>query len=94
MRRYDRTKKARARRAATAIEYGLIASLIAVTIIGSLTLVGEGTHCTFMTVQMSIGWGSADIPERLQMISVFNAMSPSCGTASTDAGVTVFTITP
>jgi pilus assembly protein Flp/PilA len=34
----------------TAIEYGLIASLIAVVIIGAITLVGTNLSATFQTV--------------------------------------------
>ncbi len=35
---------------ATAIEYGLIAALIAVAIIGGVTTLGQGTNSTFNTV--------------------------------------------
>lgn len=35
---------------ATAIEYGLIAALISVAIIGGATLVGEGVNSTFTNV--------------------------------------------
>lgn len=35
----------------TAIEYGLIAALIAVVIIGAITLVGEGLDTVFTTVE-------------------------------------------
>lgn len=38
---------AREEDAVTAIEYGLIAALIAVVIIGSVTLVGDGLDATF-----------------------------------------------
>jgi len=34
----------------TAIEYGLIAALIAVVIIGSVTLVGDGLDATFALI--------------------------------------------
>ncbi len=38
----------------TAIEYGLIAALIAVVIIGAVTLVGTNLSKTFQTVQGSL----------------------------------------
>ena len=38
----------------TAIEYGLIASLIAVAIIGAVTLVGDGLTNTFTTVSNNL----------------------------------------
>ena len=38
------------RRAVTALEYGLIAALIAVVIIGSVTAVGTKLNTTFTTV--------------------------------------------
>ena len=38
----------------TAIEYGLIASLIAVVIIGAVTLVGTQLSATFQTIQGKI----------------------------------------
>jgi pilus assembly protein Flp/PilA len=38
------------RRAVTAIEYALIAALIAVVIIGAVSLVGKGVSNTFNTV--------------------------------------------
>jgi pilus assembly protein Flp/PilA len=40
---------------ATAIEYGLIASLIAVVIITALTTVGTNLNSTFGTVSNSLG---------------------------------------
>jgi len=39
---------------ATAIEYGLIAALIAVVIIGAVTAVGTGLSGTFSTVSGSV----------------------------------------
>ncbi len=39
---------------ATAIEYGLIASLIAVVIIGAVTALGTGLTSTFNTVASSL----------------------------------------
>jgi pilus assembly protein Flp/PilA len=39
---------------ATAIEYGLIAALIAVVIIGAVTAVGTGMKTTFNTVAGSV----------------------------------------
>jgi pilus assembly protein Flp/PilA len=39
---------------ATAIEYGLIAALIAVVIIGAVTAVGTGLSTTFTTVSTSL----------------------------------------
>jgi pilus assembly protein Flp/PilA len=40
---------------ATAIEYGLIAALIAVVIIGAVGLLGEGIRDTFNTVAGEMG---------------------------------------
>ena len=40
---------------ATAIEYGLIAALIAVVIIGALTLVGSNLSGTFNSVATKLG---------------------------------------
>ena len=39
---------------ATAIEYGLIAALIAVVIIGAVSAVGTGLSTTFTTVSSSV----------------------------------------
>ena len=39
---------------ATAIEYGLIAALIAVVVIGAVTAVGTGLSTTFTTVSSKI----------------------------------------
>jgi len=39
---------------ATAIEYGLIAALIAVVIIGAVQVVGTGLNSTFTTVSGSV----------------------------------------
>ena len=39
---------------ATAIEYGLIAALIAVIIIGAVTTVGQNLNTTFTTIGASI----------------------------------------
>ena len=39
----------------TAIEYGLIAALIAVVIIAAVTLVGTGLNATFTTVAGALG---------------------------------------
>jgi len=39
---------------ATAIEYGLIAALIAVVVIGAVTAVGTGLSTTFSTVSGSV----------------------------------------
>jgi pilus assembly protein Flp/PilA len=39
---------------ATAIEYGLIAALIAVAIIGTVTAVGSSLNTTFTTVSNSL----------------------------------------
>ncbi len=39
----------------TAIEYGLIAALIAVVIIGSITLVGSELSDTFGTIESKLG---------------------------------------
>ncbi|KCZ56782.1 Flp family type IVb pilin [Hyphomonas chukchiensis] len=40
---------------ATAIEYGLIAALIAVAIIGGVTALGTNANATFTTVSESMG---------------------------------------
>ena len=40
---------------ATAIEYGLIAALIAVVIIGAVTLLGENISAAFNTIATEIG---------------------------------------
>lgn len=40
---------------ATAIEYGLIAALIAVVIIGAVTAVGTGLSTTFTSVSSGLG---------------------------------------
>ena len=42
------------RRAVTALEYGLIAALIAVVIIGAVTTVGTNLTTTFTTIGKSI----------------------------------------
>jgi pilus assembly protein Flp/PilA len=39
---------------ATAIEYGLIAALISVVIIGAVTLVGSNLSATFNTIQTKL----------------------------------------
>ncbi len=44
---------------ATAIEYGLIAALIAVAIIGGISAVGDSARTTFDTVQGQIDAGNA-----------------------------------
>lgn len=41
-------------RGVTAIEYGLIAALIAVVIIGAVTLVGEELQTTFTTISTKL----------------------------------------
>ncbi|MDM7851485.1 Flp family type IVb pilin [Pseudochrobactrum kiredjianiae] len=42
---------------ATAIEYGLIAALIAVVIIGAVTALGDNISSTFQTIADKIGTG-------------------------------------
>ncbi|PWR23255.1 Flp family type IVb pilin [Zavarzinia compransoris] len=49
-------------RGATAIEYALIAALIAVAAIGAMTLVGGGLNATFNTVSGKLGGGSTPAP--------------------------------
>lgn len=44
---------------ATAIEYGLIAALIAVIIIGGLTALGTGLESTFTNVAGNLGGGGS-----------------------------------
>ena len=44
---------------ATAIEYGLIAALIAVAIIGAVTTIGTGSAQAFQTVSDGIADGNA-----------------------------------
>jgi pilus assembly protein Flp/PilA len=46
---------ARDERGVTAIEYGLIAALIAVVIIGAVELVGGGVSSTFNTIAGELG---------------------------------------
>ncbi len=46
---------------ATAIEYGLIAALIAVAIIGAVTAVGDNTSQTFDNISNELG-GSVGTP--------------------------------
>ncbi|MGE5201433.1 MAG: Flp family type IVb pilin [Acidobacteriota bacterium] len=45
----------RARRGATAIEYGLLAALLAVATIGTLTSLGTTLNSTFNSLGVSIG---------------------------------------
>ena len=45
---------------ATAIEYGLLAALIAVAIIGAVTAVGGGLITTFEDVEAELGTAVAD----------------------------------
>ena len=45
------------RRAVTALEYGLIAALIAVVIIGGVTTLGKNISTTFTTVGTAIAKG-------------------------------------
>jgi pilus assembly protein Flp/PilA len=47
-------KFARDEEGVTAIEYGLIAALIAVVIIGSVRLVGQGVNATFAAVAAAL----------------------------------------
>jgi len=47
---------------ATAIEYGLIAALIAVVIITALTLVGTNLNGTFSKVASAAGSGGITVP--------------------------------
>jgi pilus assembly protein Flp/PilA len=47
---------------ATAIEYGLLASLISVVIIGAVTAIGTGLSTTFDTVTNQLSGGNAAIP--------------------------------
>ena len=49
------TKFIRDEQGATAIEYGLIAALIAVVIIGALTAVGSNLTATFNSVAGKLG---------------------------------------
>ncbi len=45
------------RRAVTALEYGLIAALIAVVIIGAVTTLGKNLSTTFTTIGTAIAKG-------------------------------------
>lgn len=45
------------KRGVTAVEYGLIAGLIAVTIIGAVTALGTHLASTFGTIESTIGGG-------------------------------------
>jgi pilus assembly protein Flp/PilA len=47
----------RDRRGATSIEYGLIAGLIALAVIGAITSIGTATNAAFQSVSEK-GWGS------------------------------------
>lgn len=47
---------------ATAIEYGLIAALIAVVLIGALGMLGENLNGTFRSVATAVG-DAGDTPE-------------------------------
>jgi pilus assembly protein Flp/PilA len=47
-------KLMRSEEGVTAIEYGLIAALIAVVIIGAVTLVGTGVQGTFNTIAAAL----------------------------------------
>ncbi len=47
---------------ATAIEYGLIAALIAVVIIGAVTTLGENISTTFETIATKIGAAGTKTP--------------------------------
>lgn len=46
----------------TAIEYGLIAALIAVVIIAAVTVVGKGVCATFNSVAVGLGGKGATCP--------------------------------
>ena len=47
----------RDRKGATAIEYGLIAGLIAIAIVGGVTTLGSATNAAFNDVNQK-GWGN------------------------------------
>jgi pilus assembly protein Flp/PilA len=47
----------RDRRGATAIEYGLIAGLIAIAVVGGITQIGTATNAAFNDVNQK-GWGN------------------------------------
>jgi pilus assembly protein Flp/PilA len=47
---------------ATAIEYGLIAALIAVAVIGGVTALGENANATFETVAGEMGAAAPAAP--------------------------------
>ncbi|WP_028275016.1 Flp family type IVb pilin [Arthrobacter sp. I3] len=48
----------RDQRGATAVEYGIMVSLIAVVIIAAVTLLGGTLHDTFVQVQCSVSHGT------------------------------------
>ncbi|MGO4228197.1 Flp family type IVb pilin [Arthrobacter sp. YAF34] len=48
----------REQRGATAVEYGIMVSLIAVVIIAAVTLLGGSLHDTFVQVQCSVTHGT------------------------------------
>jgi pilus assembly protein Flp/PilA len=52
-------------KAATVIEYGLIASLIAVAIVGVLVTLGPALRATFQTVQNNLGCSLFQLPGRV-----------------------------
>jgi pilus assembly protein Flp/PilA len=55
IRQLRKSKLANDKQAVTALEYGLIAALIAVVIVGSITSLGISLNTTFSSVASSIG---------------------------------------
>ena len=67
------------RRGATATEYGLLASLIAVVMLASLTVVGEGASCTFTRVSWEIEISRySSMPGKNAVIWDHNFQFPEC----------------
>ena len=53
----DMLRLSRDNRAVTALEYGLIAALIAVVIIGAVSTLGQSLSDTFNGISRHFGWG-------------------------------------
>jgi pilus assembly protein Flp/PilA len=79
-----RRTKRRNRRGATAIEYGLLASLIAVVIIAALTTLGTDVSCTFYKTSYAMRFGNGELAADL--ITEFNANHFECPPAVATAG--------
>ena len=74
------------RRGASAIEYGLIAALIAVAIIAALTTMGNRLSCTFETTSLLTSQDYLVHPTSTARATYFNNFSSGCAVASVDGG--------